>query len=305
MTGPEAVLGQCVGLWDGTPGTLVPVRQGANFVYEFQARNCRLFLRVTRDHHRSHEQLEAELDFVRFVASRGVDVSGPQPSRRGNCVETLDTGGSETWHAVVFAAAAGRHFRFFTADIDGTLFRAWGRAMGALHLASRDFVPGASRRRPTWSEQDTTSCDPAMIPADEVEAMYEYERISEWLATRPATSANWGLIHGDFERTNFVLADGSLCLFDFDDACYHWYVADIAHALWAFRGAPSPDRSRFLEWFLEGYRELCLIDGDVRNQLTWFVRLRTLSLFVARLHEESSADWVRRTRLLMKTPFHW
>jgi amicoumacin kinase len=304
VTGPGAVLTRCVTLWDVAPGTLTPVRQGANFVYEFQAHRCRFFLRLTNDHHRSLEQLEGELDFVRFVASRGVDVSCPQPSQRGNQVETFETDDGETWHAVVFAAMAGAHFRFFSADVDAALFRVWGYAMGALHFASRDFVPRTSRR-PLWNEQDTTSCDPGKIPFAEATAQREHERIAEWLAARPATAESWGLIHGDFERTNFVLSDGTVHLFDFDDACYHWYVADIAHALWAFRNAPPADRSRFLEWFLQGYRERCPIGSDLRESLSWFVRLRTLSLFSARLQDEASAEWVWRTRVSLKTPFCW
>ena len=74
---------------------------------------------------------------------------------------------------------------------------------------------------------------------------------------------------------------------------------------WAFRNAPPADRSRFLEWFLQGYRERCPIGSDVRELLSWFVRLRTLSLFIARLQDKASAEWVRRTRVSLTTPFHW
>lgn len=303
--GPGLVLTRSTALWDITPGTLMHVREGANSVHEFQAHGSRYFLRVTTNRHRSREQLEAELDYVRFLASRGLAVSCPHPSRRGHCVETFDTGDAGIWHAIAFAAAPGRHFRFFSEDVDRALFRTWGRAMATLHLASRDFVPSGSRRRPAWSEQDTTSCQRGRIPVAEIEAQREHERISEWLASLPATRESWGLIHGDFERTNFVLADGSLRVFDFDDACYHWYVADIAHALWAFRIAPPPDRSRFLAWFLEGYRERCPLDWDPCQQLSWFVRLRTLSLFIARLPDPLSAEWVRRTRVSLETPFQW
>lgn len=307
MTGPDEVLARCAALWDVTPGTLTPVRESANSVHEFRAHGSRFFLRMTSDRHRNREQLEAELDFVHFVATRGLAVSCPHPSRHGNFVETFDTGDAASWHAVAFAAAPGRHFRFLSEDVNRGLFRTWGQAMGSLHLASRDFVPNPARVRPVWSEQDTTACDAGAIPPAETEARREHERISAWLATRRATPENWGLIHGDFERTNFVLHDGSVHLFDFDDACYHWYVADIAHALWAFRSAPPGDRSRYLEWFLEGYRERCSIDAgaDVRDQLSWFVRLRTLTLFLARLGDPSSAEWVRRTRAGLETRIPW
>ena len=276
-----------------------------NSVCEFHAHGSRFFLRVTTNAHRTREQLEAELDFVRFVASRGVPVCCPHPSPRGNDVETFDIGDAGIWHAITFAAAPGRHFRYFSEDISPALFRTWGQAMGALHFASRDFVPDPSRRRPVWSEQDSTACDAARIPVAETAARREHERISEWLAARCTTRESWGLIHADFERTNFVLDDGALRVFDFDDACYHWYVADIAYALWAFRNAPASDRSQFLNWFLEGYRERCPIDADLHEELSWFVRLRTLSLFIARVHDPAHAAWVQRTRVsLVSSPPH-
>lgn len=295
--------------WNGLPNTIKHVRDGANVVYVFRAGTRRLLLRLTENRHRSRSQLEAELDFVRFVASRGVAAARPVPSNQSAWVETLHGDGCEPWHAVVFEWVAGRHFRFFSSDIDRRLFHAWGLAMGTLHLASRDFVPPASRRRASWTEQDTTACDHTRLPASELEAHREHASVSEWLRFLQATPESWGLIHADFERTNFVVDGNMVRLYDFDDACYHWYLADVAHALWAFRGAAPPDRTRFLTWFLEGYGERCVVEDDVRERLSWFVRLRTLSMFIHRLQTSrgSASDdrWQRRVRAGFAEPFRW
>lgn len=294
-----------VARWQGAPHTLAHVRDGANAVYQFQAGGTRLVLRLTEDRHRSRGQLEAELDFVRFISSRGVAAACPLPSVVGAWVETVAADdAADAWHAVVFTAAPGRHFRFFSADIDRPLFRAWGRTMGALHAASREFVPAPSRRRASWAEQDTTRCEVTRLPLAEAAARREHARVTEWLQSLRATPESWGLIHGDFERTNFVLDGATLRLYDFDDACYHWYLADVAHALWAFRGAPQPDRRRFLTWFLEGYRERSGVEVDVRQHFSWFVRLRSLSLF---LNGRSAADglYERRLRTAFEEPFRW
>jgi Ser/Thr protein kinase RdoA (MazF antagonist) len=305
------VVAGLAGLWLGTPSILTHVRHGANAVYQLQTGDAGFFLRITNDRHRSRGQLEAELDYIRFVASRGVAAACPLPSRRGADVETAHAANGESWHAVVFAAAPGRHFQFFSTDIDRALFRVWGSTMGALHTASRAFTPAALRRRPTWSEQDTTGCDLTGISMAESAVRREHACITEWLTSRRATPESWGMIHGDFERTNFVLDESTLRLFDFDDACYHWYVADIAHALWAFRNAPPDDRARFLAWFLEGYRERCDITGDIQRDLSWFVRLRSLSLFLNRLHAREALGvsedgrWQQRMRTELAKPFWW
>jgi amicoumacin kinase len=117
-------------LWGATSGTLEHVRDGENTVYAIKSGSSRRFLRLTEGRHRSRQQLEAELDFVRFVASRGMAAACPLPSHRGAWVETVQAGDGRTWHGVVFVAAPGRHFRFFSRDIDRPLFRAWGSAMG-------------------------------------------------------------------------------------------------------------------------------------------------------------------------------
>lgn len=299
--------------WRGAPHTLEHVRDGANAVYRFCAGETRLVLRLTEGRHRNRGQLEAEVDFVRFVTSRGVAAASPVPTVDGGWVETLTSGdATSAWHAVAFTWVRGCHFKFFTADVDRPLFCVWGRTMGRLHAASREFVPAAGRRRVPWTEQDTTRCDVPRLPPSETAAGREYTRLTEWLQSLGSTPANWGLIHGDFERTNFVLDGSTLRLYDFDDACYHWYVADIAHALWAFRTAPISDRGRFLSWFLEGYAEHSAVDANVRENLSWLVRLRSLSLFAHRVRAGATSGrsvtdelWARRMRADFEKPFSW
>lgn len=305
--------------WHGESATVVHVRDGANAVYRFAVDGTPRILRLSEAEHRSRDQLEAELDFVRFAASRelashGLAVARPVASVTGAWVETVvaDNDSAAVWHAVVFEKASGRHFEFFSPDIDRPLFHAWGRAMGALHAASREFEPTPSRRRASWTEQEATRCDAPGLPSGETTARREHARVMEWLAQLPVPNEHRGLIHGDFERTNFVLDGYTLRLYDFDDACYHWYLADIAHALWVFRGAPPEDRRQFLEWFLEGYRERSAVDDELLEDFSWFVRLRSLALFLGRIRRDAGGArravdgvWEQRMRAAFEEPYQW
>jgi Ser/Thr protein kinase RdoA (MazF antagonist) len=301
------VLTDLIVRWGALPSSLTHVRDGANSIYRFQSGQSWHFLRLTNDRHRSRCQVDAELDFIRFVVERGVPAVVPVTSDRGAYAETVEDSEGNTWHAVVFAAAPGRQFRFFSPDIAKPLFRTWGSVMGTLHAASSAFVPGASRRRPSWTYLDSTCCDHSKLPASETAALREHERISRWLTSLGTTPDCWGMIHGDLERTNFTWDGHALCVYDFDDACYHWYLADVAHALWAFRRAPADDRAMFLRWFLAGYGESRHIVADVREHLSWFVRLRSLSLFIQRLARGgvTDRDWVRRLRAGFDPTFTW
>jgi Ser/Thr protein kinase RdoA (MazF antagonist) len=293
--------------WNALPGSVCHMRDGANAVFRFRSDTHWRFLRVTEDRHRNREQLGAELDFLRFLASQGLAVVAPVPSNRNDEIETVRTPDGRIWHTVVFAAAPGRRFRYFSSDIDQPLFHIWGAAMGRLHALSREYTPAASRRRPAWSDQDTTRCTESMIPGAEVSARREHARISEWLKSLPRTRETWGRIHGDFERTNFVLDGAVLRVYDFDDACYHWYMADVAHALWAFRNAPAADRGRFLAWFMEGYEQQSAVPHGVREYLSWFVRLPSLCLFLRRRPSPTCAEmlWAQRMRAGLEKPIRW
>lgn len=295
--------------WNATRESVLHVRDSANAVFQFQAEGARRFLRITEDSHRNRQQLDAELDFIRFLASHGLAVACPVLSNQKAFIETARTSDGQTWHAVVFAAAPGRHFRLFSPDIAAPLFQAWGSAMGRLHALSRTYVPAESKQRPAWTALDTTACTDSMIPAAEKAARREYVRVSEWLASLPSPRESWGLIHGDFERTNFVIDGATLTAYDFDDACYHWYLADVAHALWIFRRAPAADREQFLVWFAEGYQQHCAVAAGWRESLSWFVRLRSLTLFLYRLRGGgacgSEGRWEQRMRADFETAFHW
>ena len=289
--------------WHADAESLTHVRDGTNSVYAVRVAGTRYYLRVTNTRHRTRAQLEAELDFVEYLGSRGISVARAHRSASGERIESFPA--EPARHAILFAAVRGRHFEFFSSDIDRRLFDRWGSAMGAMHAASHAFVP-TGPRRPSWDAQDSTTFDRSGIPGSEMEAWHEHECLTQGLESVPRTPATWGLIHADFERTNFVIdGRGTVHIYDFDDACYHWYAADIANALWAFRNAPPCDRAHFLEWFLEGYRRQYTIAPNVREQLAGFIRVRTLSLFVNRLRSARDTEWVRRTRTTFGKPFAW
>ena len=307
LTSNAADVAALAARWNALPGSVCHVRDGANAVYGFRAEGLPFFLRIAEERHRSRGQLLAELDFVRFLGSRGLTVIGAVPSNRGEDIESTRTPDGRLWHAVVFATAPGRKFRYFSRDINRSLFRMWGSAMGRMHAVSREYAPGVPVHRPAWHAQDTTCCTDSMIPATEISARREFALIDEWLESLPRTRESWGLIHADFERTNFVRDGAVLWIYDFDDACYHWYLADVAHALWAFRDAPAADRKRFLTWFMEGYGRESAVPDESSEYLSWFVRLRSLCLFMHRQPSNPGDDlrWAQRMRAGFEKPFRW
>ena len=78
-------------LWRGESASLKHIGDSENYVYSFIASEKRRFLRLTSNHHRSLSQIEAELDFVRYLHQGGVSVSLPLTSLNGLAVEEIQS----------------------------------------------------------------------------------------------------------------------------------------------------------------------------------------------------------------------
>jgi amicoumacin kinase len=130
----------------------------------------------------------------------------------------------------------------------------------------------------------------------------------EWLRGMTPQSRHYGMVHGDFEKTSFVLNDGAIGLFDFDDRCHHWFCWDIVCALWVFRNATQEDRAAFLGWFLEGYSAVRELDTARLDRFSDLIRLRTVGLVLYRARGRGSAptdEWAQRTRACLDRAWSW
>jgi Ser/Thr protein kinase RdoA (MazF antagonist) len=299
-------------LWDPTARRVARVRSGENSAWAIELKNRRSILRLTNEGHRTRDQIEAELDFVEHLAENGLVVARPLASSSGERVVELPrlTPGEGRGWGVMFARLEGRHYQYYSADIDRPLFRLWGETMGRLHDLSVGFAPSGGRRRPDWWDDAVAGCSCKGVPPAE-ESLAAREELVTWLRGFRLDANQYGMIHGDFERTNFLLRDGAIGLFDFDDSCHHWFVWDIACALWVFRNAARVERSRFLAWFLEGYSSVRDPDVERLEFFSDLVRLRSIALLLNRLRPRQCAggeiddEWAEQTRAWLHSPWRW
>jgi Ser/Thr protein kinase RdoA (MazF antagonist) len=297
-------------IWDPAAHRVAHVRSGENSTWAIELDNRRSILRLTSEQHRTREQIEAELDFVEHLAGGGLVVARPLTSSLGERVVELPRVAREkgrSWGAM-FERLEGRHYEYYSSDIDRPLFLRWGETMGRLHELSCRFAAREGWRRPQWWEDSVAGCDLSGVPSDD-NSLGLREQLMDWLLRFQPESSHYGLVHGDFERTNFLILDGTIGLFDFDDACYHWFAWDIACALWVFRNATPGERSRFLGWFLEGYSAVREPDAERLDGFTELVRLRTVALVLHRLRNPerfaSEAEWIERTRTWLYSSWTW
>lgn len=266
-------------LWQAMPHSIRPVSDSANLVLTFNTPDKRIFLRLASERDRRLEQVEAELDFLRYLHEGGVSVSLPVRSVNGRTVEPIQIE-NQLLLACAFHEAEGEQFIFGDDDdANEREFRLRGQTLGRIHALSRDYMAPEGKRRFQWSEDDLLCNTERYLPRSESIVWTEYDQLMSWLRYLPKSSASFGLIHGDFGPTNYRRQDGQLTVFDFDDSCYHWFAYDIAVTIYPHGW--RKEVKALADSLLAGYSEQMNGALPDREDLRGFCRLRQLYMFLS------------------------
>lgn len=182
-----------------------------------------------------------------------------------------------TYFAVVFRSAKG-----VTLDENITEVQCedWGRSLATLHQLSKEYEP-SDTKRPNWRDILRKIDVLLQRHPDEMEAMGELDRLTEWLQSFPISNRNFGLIHYDFQLDNIFYNEisHSFSVIDFDDAIYSWYVHDIITALGDVLGDNLNMDKPQVKSFLKGYNLVISLNNEDYNQLPYFQRFMKLYSF--------------------------
>ena len=270
-TGRSPVADRILQHWEHDAGSARFFRSSANFLYTFDQKGKRHFLRFADSSERSREEIEAEVDLVNWLAGAGIDVAIPIRAKDEHFVQSTETERG-TFHAVVFGELQGSQFEID--ELDSSRFHAWGGALGKLHAALKHYPGTATPARRSW--QDDLEMIGGYMPVDAPALRNEWEWISASLSELPVEPDNYGLIHFDFELDNLVWGNQSVGILDFDDCARYWTVADVAFALRdLFGDNPNLDDGSFRE-FVSGYRAYCPLDEETILKIPLFLRMAKL-----------------------------
>jgi Ser/Thr protein kinase RdoA (MazF antagonist) len=252
----------------------------ANLVYEYERGGRPCILRILYRPDRSVEQVEAELHFVNYLAAGGVRVSLPIASTMGNLLETICAGGMR-FIVTSFVKANGMRvpdndYRYRSGAPIEEYFQNWGQVLGQMHRLAKTYVPPSPAvRRPEWHSEAGYQGFPCRERLPVVAE--KYDALLAELRALPRDADGYGLIHNDFNDGNFTVDydNGNLTVYDFDDACYAWFMYELAGA-WACGGGwtmfrPLEERKTFMDHYMD-----CVMTGYAReNTLSeaWLARL--------------------------------
>jgi Ser/Thr protein kinase RdoA (MazF antagonist) len=270
-----------------------------NLVYDYQQDGRSMILRISFRPDRSPEQILAEVHFINYLFDHGVQVSRSVPSLHGNLVEALFAGG-QRFVAVSFVKGKGMRvpdndYRYREGVPIDEYFRNWGHVLGQMHALTQHYFPlDPPTRRPEWLEQRSLQSIYDIVPENLPLVRTRLVNLLSELAAQSMPTDAYGLIHNDFNDGNFTVdyETGNITVFDFDDACYGWFMYDLACAWEGGVGRTmfQPEarkRMAFMERYFDqvmlGYYRENTLAQEWLGQLPLFLKVVEMESLLSRL----------------------
>ena len=246
-------------------GHLQRFRISSNAIYPFLWQGNMRFLRLSPAPEKMKNNLEGELEFLRYLQSRGYPAVAPVASSSGEFVVTLDSVWGK-YYASVFEGVDGKPVE--DTGCDDHIVYAYGKALGQLHILSAEYSPEIRK----W-----TYCDALQWIGKVLEEYHapnkmpvELEKVRRALNGLPQTKDSFGLVHYDFEPDNvFWDETRQRCTaIDFEDGMYHFFLVDLEQALDALlENVPADRRTAAKAAFLRGYQSVKMLEPDYAGKL--------------------------------------
>ena len=257
-------------------------------------------LRATDSEHRSVEQIQAELDWVAYLAANGVPVCQPLESIDNRLVEPLfpNNGDKRSFALILFEKAEGDRLK--PEECTDNFVQRWGEVIGRMHSLTRAYKPGVNRRHHWYSDTDLIPAN-SIIESQPLVAERIDSQINE-IRSLVENSTRYGLVHSDLHHGNFFIYNGNLKLFDTDDCHYDYFLNDLAMPLYyTFHderiGHHSPEFARvFWRNLLAGYNRHFSVEKGMLENLPSFLKLREMILYMIIVKEAiaESDPWCRK-----------
>jgi len=279
-----------------------PLDAFESFIYEFERDGSGYILRIGHSFRKSEAFIQAEVDWINYLARGGVSVARAIPSENGRLVEAIEDNRGGQFLVTAFVKAAGQ--KPWDAGWTPARYENYGRLIGQMHALAVDYQPDPAFRRPEWNDASMNFIE-LYLPTSDVGGHEAYRSVLEHINALPKDRASYGLIHQDAHQNNFFMdADGSLTLFDFDDCAYSWFISDIAIVLFYISmdaeelGFPSVPTftQEFMTHFLRGYRQAYTLDTKWLKEIPHFLKLRKLELYAV-VHRDFEINGVEHWSL--------
>jgi Ser/Thr protein kinase RdoA (MazF antagonist) len=286
----ESVLNAGASLFSDKPEALHLIERGGapdGVVYTLEQDGHAFIMKFIPTNHAAVPAIQDKIAFVSYLRENGVKVPDYLPSVNNQLVEIIEIDGLV--YAVTKAIKApGFHPNIWNPEhFSRHFWEEWGRMIGQMHALSQRYEGGT--HIPRWQQEHAFFAN--WCQDDEVGE--KWRQIGEKLRLLPEPRDAFGLIHNDPHPWNFLIDGESLTVLDFDVCSHHWFMTDIAialfHPIWERRNKERHEieafAKPFIATFLEGYSRENTLDDFWFQQLPTFVRYRQMLFYIAMMGE--------------------
>lgn len=267
-------------LWGGDPQTVQFISADYNIVFRFERAGRGYYLRICHEILHPLPEARQVMHFLRYLAGCGVPVGEPISAASGEFIEVLADG----FFASAQREAPGELMEAHVDDI--AVYEAWGRSLGKLHAASRNYQPDENIDYEFPTVQRFWKNIAPTIENASPQLQNVYAELSGWMQNLP--KYDYGLIHGDYRPGNVVWDGTTARAIDFDEPNFHWYIADICRALLELWDKPLEERRAKRREFMCGYLREHEIDEFWVGQLPFFAQHRAMLMHAWDVQEGGS-----------------
>ncbi len=296
----DAILHQAMLRYGIPDGSIHPLDGFESFIYEYERRNETGILRIGHSLRRGRTLVQAEVDWLNYLADGGAAVARLITSDNGKMVEVVEDGEGGEFVAAAFSKAPGR--TPWEVGWTPERWQSYGRLIGRVHALSKTYLlPEPGRRRPEWDDDSMQEVE-RNLPETEALAVQKYQELVDYLRCLPKDGESYGLVHYDPHEANLLMDDaGQLTLIDFDDCAYCWYVYDIAIVLF-YSSMGQEDKQAFIDAvmppFLRGYSQETCLASRWLAEIPYLLKQREIDLYAV-IHrsfdvEDIDNPWVVR-----------
>lgn len=229
---------------------------------------------------RSRDDLLGEVEYIRYLYENGASVSDVASSRKGNLLEGIINHGHR-FFICVFEKARGKmlgenNYQYREGVPITEYYYNCGKVLGKMHQLSKGYTP--VHRRYSFSDKYNPEYIDSLIP-DSLSLLKEkIAALLKALDGLDKDRESFGMVHFDYSDGNYMIDfdTGRITVFDFDNACFCWYMYDLAN-IWAHGVGwiqfeqDAGKRKKFMEEYFEtvlaGYRSETEIDDAMLEKL--------------------------------------
>ncbi len=261
-----------------------------NSIFEVESAQLPYILRISESSERKKSHIDFESNWVEYLSDRMEGIAKPVRSVNGNLFEVIESDG-KSYILYLQEKAPGKVVDINNPnEFNKILFFHLGALMGRMHRLTMSYKGNVINPEFMWNGPHFWRRD--IVISDE-EVRQSEKRFVEELVTLPVEKDNYGIVHFDIHTDNFLVANHTITLIDFESCQFNWYAADIASAVFFMvqKGAGplkhlnETQRTEFAEAYLtsylKGYLQTHLISKYWIYSLDLFMKYQMIDEYVA------------------------